>query len=220
MTNNEIQEYEAMPHMLVDSPIKFFIIHPAISCTICYAGSCQVVVRRVNSRGLCEGEKVVHNGKEVLYLQKVNVYMEDSIVPYIYVKDASISDIMNDETEGEEYMMNSRYCNNVLLVFSILLLYGLFIRFRSRSQSTRKRRRFYGFQNKSPKNFSYVKREIAEPYMQTPLTSHKLVDILNTVKVVEEKVSQTNCWEVVSHRKRNFKSWYGPIKQGDFYSDS
>ena len=187
MTNNEIQEYEAMPHMLVDSPIKFFIIHPAISCTICYAGSCQVVVRRVNSRGLCEGERVVHNGKEVLYLQKVNVYMEDSIVPYIYVKDASISDIMNDETEGEEYMMNSRYCNNVLLVlFSILLLYGLFIRFRSRSQSTKKRRRFYGFQNKSPKNFSYVKREIAEPYMQNPLilTSHKLVDILNTVKVV------------------------------------
>ena len=229
-TDEKLEEYDSMAHILIDNGVKLFILHPAFSCTFCYPpGTCQVVLRSINSKGLCEGKKKVHDGNEVLYLQKVNLYIEDYIVPHIYTKNADMSDIMTDKDDTnnkEDSMVNVTSCNYVLLtLFLLISLYGLFTSWVNRIQSTKKHRRnFHSIHNKKQvKSSPSVYHEVSLRNMRNPsiLTSHKLVDISTnaTTKITEDNESP-KIWNVVSHRKRSFKSWYGPINPGDFYSDS
>lgn len=220
-----------MAHISIGSGVKFFILRPAISCTFCIRGTCQVVLRLKNSKKLCDGKKKVHDGKEVLYMQKVDVYMEDELVPHIYVKDANISDVMMDKEEEKmkdepESILNVTSCNDFLsIIFILILLYGLFSKWKIRGQPTKKqlRRHFHYVHNKKTLKTSHsLYDEVATHNPQSPsiLTSHKLVRSNAGAKLVEGNGNQKFEWEVVSYRKRNFNYWYGPIKPGDLYSDS
>jgi hypothetical protein len=188
-------------------------------------------LRLKNSEKLCEGKKKVHDGKEVLYMQKVDVYMEDELVPHIYVKDANISDVMMDKEEDtmndEPESINVTSCNYFLsILFILVLLYGLFSKWKIRGQPTKKqsRRYFHGLHNKKTLKTSHALYDEVSARNQSSsiLTSHKLVNVPSNAgaKLLEGNYKQKLAWEVVSHRKRNFNYWYGPIKPGDLYSDS
>lgn len=232
-TDEKIEEYNAMAHISIESGVKLFILQSSFSCTFCYPGTCQIVLRSINSKGLCEGKKKMHYDREVLYLQKVNVYMEDDLVPHIFVKNAEISDVMTekDDTNNEEdnFMVNVTSSNYVLLtLFFLFSLCAFFEKRMNRNHVTKKhlRRNFYGIQNKKQVKISpFVYDEVPSLHkMKSPsiLTSHKLIDISTNpaTKMIKGNESPAIFWNVVSHRKRSSKFWYGPIKPGDFYSDS
>lgn len=226
MTDKD-EEYEALAHVSIDSGVKFFILRPAISCTFCVPGTCQVVLRLMDSKGLCEGTKKTHYGEEILYMQKVDVYMEDELLPHIYIKNSNISELMMDEKnaiKGEEESIVNVTSSNYFLstLFILILVYGLLTKWMNHRQATKKqsRRYFYGVHNKKTLKHSSHNEVISRnPQSPSMLTSHKLVDVSNTGSKMQEKENPIMSWEVVS-RKRNFKYWYGPIKPGDLYSDS